>query len=206
MGQVITLETEGKVLEIGTPQKKVGFVSLFLTLIIFLSIIAAISFGTGFVIGRVTLNQPAPATKRTDPTITDQKNGYSLFSDSFAKFQVTFPTSWKAQSLTTDAGGALFQSDQASVEFWLVVDQPVALSSEQQARIDKTNTIKLKMNNQLVGATEYVYKSGTFLTTGSLDATDKTPKVTFLIKTADQKNYDISKALLQTFSFTFTSK
>jgi len=202
MSQVITLETDGRVVELNPHKKHVGFFSLFFTLLIFLSLLAGASFGVGFLIGRISINQSSGEINRVEPKITDQKNGFSLYSDSGSKFQVTFPTTWKAADIKTNAGGASFTLDQTSVQFWLVIDQPVTLSDEQKGGIDKTNQISLKINGQEAKATEYVYTNGTFLTSGSLDATDKTAKVSFLIKADNQQNYDAAKTLVQTFEFT----
>ena len=201
MSDTTSISSSENVIEIGSPQKKVSFVALFLTLLISLLLIAAVAFGGGFVVGRIEINKVENSNQTKPATITDQKNGNSLFSDSVAKFQVTLPTTWKATSKTSGFKGAVFESAGVSVELWLVVDQPISLSDEQKAGLASTKQIQMTINKQGSLATEYAYTAGNFLTTAELDAKDSNPKVTFWIKAQDSATYEVAKTIVQSFTF-----
>lgn len=202
MDSTITMKDSENVIEIASPQKKIGSGSLGLTLFIILFSLATLSFMAGFIFGKIVTNQPESDSVRKPAVITDQKNGNSLLSDPNDNYQIVFPSTWKATSKTQGSGGLVLETEQGSVELWLVVAQPLALGVEQKEGLEKTNQIDLTLNKQKIKATEYVYKSGGFLTTAVLSATDKNPKVSFLLKTFDKQTYEVEKAILQSFSFT----
>ncbi len=204
MDSKVTLETGENIVEIASPQKKFSTLSLVLTLFSLLFCLTVVSFLAGFIFGKIVSNQPESDSVRKPAVITPQKNGNSLLSDPNDNYQIVFPSTWKAASKTLGSGGLVLETEQGSVELWLVIDQPLALSSEQKKGLEKTNQIDLTINKQKVKATEYVYKSGGFLTTAVLSATDKNPKVSFLLKTFDKQTYEVEKTILQSFRFTFT--
>lgn len=202
MSDTSSLSYSDRVIEIGSPQQKIGFVSLFLTLLVFLVVVSLFSFGGGYLIGQIEINQPQ-IKKLTGSTKTiDQKDGNSLFSDSNAKFSVTFPSTWKVTSKKTGIKGATIENSEASVELWLLVDQPVALNDEQKAGVQTTKQIQLTVDQQTINATEYIYTAGNFLTTAQLPASKESSKVTFLIKARDKNSYDAAKQIAQSFKFT----
>jgi hypothetical protein len=201
MSDLANISYSERVVEINSPQMKVGFLPLFLTLSISLSLLATIAFGGGFVVGRSQINNVANSNSTSATKIVDQKNGNSLFSDSAAKFEITFPTSWKAKSKTQGVKGAVFESDGSSVELWLEVDQPLTLSDEQKAALSSTKQIQMTINKQKADATEYAYTAGNYLTTVELAATGNNPKVTFYIKAQDSVTYEAAKKIVQSFSF-----
>ncbi len=202
MDNVINLDSTEKIVHIDSPQKRVGFLPLFFTLLILLLGLAALSFSIGYLVARVVTNEPEVSLERKAAIVTDKKDGTSLFSDSNDNFQLVFPSNWKATGKTKSPGGAIFETEGVSVELWLVVDQPLALSSEQTEGLEKTNKIVLTINKEKVNATEYSYKAGNFLTSAILPAKDNQPKVTFWLKSSNKENYEVAKTIVQSFTFT----
>ena len=91
MDTAVNLETGGNVVAINSPQKKIDSTALFLTLSLLLFTLAAISFLSGFVVGKMVINQPETDKIRKPAIISDQKNGNSLLSDPNENYQISFP-------------------------------------------------------------------------------------------------------------------
>lgn len=196
-------QTNGReIVEISSPTKKVSSLSLITTLILFLSILVLLAITLGYLLGKNQSNQPQIDSKDQVVKITDKGDGISEYFDPNEKISLVYPSNWKAARKEKGPKGGVFETTTGSVEFWLIVDQPLTLSSEQKEGVEKFNKIEIEINKQKATGTEYLYKAGNYLTIVQLKAKGSQPQVTFWLKSKDQKTYQTSLDIVKSLTFT----
>lgn len=189
-----------KTIEIETPEKKVSTLAVTITLMLFLLILVCSALVVGYVFGQAQLNQEKAAVILPEK-ITVQKNDLSSFDDPNARLKLTFPTTWQASYKDKAKKNAYFKTNDASLEYWLEIDQTVTLSQEQKAGLEKTNSISVDIAGQKAKGTEYIYQVGTYLTIIKLNASNNQPQITFLIKALDKLDYETALTIVKSLTF-----
>ena len=188
------------VVDIGSPEKPENFTNIAIVLFILLALLGTAAFGGGFVIGRATLTDNQPVLQKQAPT-TKASGDNTIYTDSANRYSLTFPNDWKQQTNSDGTVGVSVNSQTASVQLWLGVEQEVGFSAEQKAAIDKTTKVDLTVNGTKITLTEYLYKAGNYFAVGKLASTSKNPPVTFFIKADDQGSYQVAKGIVSSFKF-----
>lgn len=190
-----------QVVEISSPQKPVNSVVSVLTLLGLLLLLAAISYFIGFSLGKTFAPQTQLKADSKKTMLSAKKNGDSLFSDTYYNYEITFPNTWKATLLDETTREIKLESEEGVLEMWLVFNQQIELSKQQKDGLQKTNQTKLQVNSKTITASEYVFDNGSFLTSGTIASTTNTPEVSFLLKSYNQKTYEVEKGIIKSFTF-----
>lgn len=186
-------------INITNPKKHPHFVSILLALLFCLILVAFSAFGIGYLIGKIRANDPTsenrsnqltPVAPAGMETFFDAANGYSLF----------YPKGWQTAKKDEVVGVSIFNNE-AKVEVWLTIDQPLALSQEQKEGLTATNKVELEIDKRKVQMTEYVYKNGEFFSVLKLAPLAEKPQATFWLRAKNQDDYKLSKEIAQTLKF-----
>jgi len=186
------------VLNLGSVETHPGALSLFLTLVVILIVLAAGSFGVGYVVGQIQTNQPESLVKEAPKTVTN-KDGSKTYSS--AHYSISFGPEWKLTEKKAAVESVLIEKADASVEIWSEVPQPVSLSAEQKSSITATKQTKFKVNGEEEPGTEYSYNTGAFFSTVVIPETEDTAEITFWIKADSDDSYNAAKSVLESFKF-----
>jgi hypothetical protein len=188
-----------RVVELDSINEPVSKGKLTFLLLIFLLIFVGLVFSLGYFVGRVQSNAQETVSKEKSTTKTEA--GKTTFTNPREGFSLSYPEIWKSTEKTGGAPGILLETDGASVELWLRVEQPFSFSQEQKDAITATNKVKIKVNDKEIEMTEHTYNTGGFFTVVVLPATTDTTLATFWIRANDSDLYTAAKEIVQSFKF-----
>ncbi len=181
-------------------KKQTGTFSLVVALISFLLVVTTLSLVSGYLAGQYFSNSKNKNSSKTATTSATLK-GKKQFTDSDNGYSFSYPDSWQASKRAAGIPGANISFDKTSVEFWIGVDQPAALSTEQKAALVATNHPTLKIGTQNATTTEYIYTAGNYFSVIKMPAQNNNPLVCFWIRAENQASYNQAKEIVQSFSF-----
>lgn len=190
------------VVNINFPTQKKSHFLIVVFLFLFLVILAALSFGIGFLYGQISFNQNSTVLeKKTGQTSLRIFGEKKIFSDFSQKYKITFPHDWEVKERQGDIPGAFLKGKEATIEIWLLVKQTLTFSEEQKNAIEKTTKSEIKISQQKAQVVEYTYKAGNYFATIEMEATNLTPRTTFWIRSTNTTEYATAREIVSSFVF-----
>jgi len=187
------------------PPKKEKHLRAGISLIVFLLVLAALSFGGGWATSLVKerfLTSPAEIQRSRTASASAERSGWNVYEDKDAGFSVYYPDDWKFEK--HDAGkavGGKISLENSSVEFWLKIDQTVALNEEQRSGLKTSETKSVEIDNKPAQLTTYEYQAGNFFVVTIYPATETQSQVSFWTHAADDEIKEITDKIVASFTF-----
>ncbi len=187
------------VVNLGSNKGAPSRAAIIVVLLLFLALVAAISFGLGWFLGQRNVNSTPKETNTVDTKAIKAPDGKDIYLDQDEGYQVTYAKTWTAESKSGEIKGVTLKKDSSTVDIYLA-DKKVDLSKEQKAKLEKTNKIELTVDGKKITATENVLKDG-YITVGTVAATEKSPQVSFVLNATDEVAYPEAKEIVSSIHF-----
>jgi len=164
--------------------------------IVVLAILAAISFGSAFAIGKYTKLEifKKGVPENQSPTRPD------WFVFEINQFSLEYPKYWEVkENSENELVGAKISGEGSEIDLWLKESRSYKFTPEQTS---KQNTLKesiIKVDSRDTKMKEFPYKDGSFFIIIELAQTEKLPKVTFWINAANEEFKKTSLEIIGTY-------